>query len=191
LNTKSRPTITDERSIASCRFKVRSHAAGVRGRVGRRCGVMTGTVLREASLNGPNVAATTADPKIRGPFPISLDTLHGLGAVDFDVLANQARFVNWCGCPGNDLAAVGRQRRSADHRRKASGDGGAGQGISRLPHGAVPGRAGQGHSRDAGLREARREAGAGGDHFAPPDSGRTEDDLRQYWRALAAVAQRP
>jgi dihydrodipicolinate synthase/N-acetylneuraminate lyase len=25
----------------------------------------------------------------------------------------------------------------------------------------------------------------------PPDSGRTEDDLRQYWRALAAVAKRP
>jgi dihydrodipicolinate synthase/N-acetylneuraminate lyase len=25
----------------------------------------------------------------------------------------------------------------------------------------------------------------------PPDAGRTEDDLRQYWRALAAVAQRP
>jgi len=25
----------------------------------------------------------------------------------------------------------------------------------------------------------------------PPDSGRTEDDLRRYWRALGAVAQRP
>jgi dihydrodipicolinate synthase/N-acetylneuraminate lyase len=25
----------------------------------------------------------------------------------------------------------------------------------------------------------------------PPDSGRTEDDLRQYWRALAAATQRP
>jgi dihydrodipicolinate synthase/N-acetylneuraminate lyase len=25
----------------------------------------------------------------------------------------------------------------------------------------------------------------------PPDSGRTEDDMRQYWRALAAVAHRP
>ena len=25
----------------------------------------------------------------------------------------------------------------------------------------------------------------------PPDSGRTEDDLRNYWRALAAVVQRP
>ncbi len=25
----------------------------------------------------------------------------------------------------------------------------------------------------------------------PPDSGRTEDDLRHYWRALAAVVQRP
>jgi dihydrodipicolinate synthase/N-acetylneuraminate lyase len=25
----------------------------------------------------------------------------------------------------------------------------------------------------------------------PPDSGRTEDDWRQYWRALAAVTQRP
>ncbi|MCX7825299.1 MAG: hypothetical protein N2689_07050, partial [Verrucomicrobiae bacterium] len=25
----------------------------------------------------------------------------------------------------------------------------------------------------------------------PPDSGRTEDDMRQYWRALAAVAKRP
>ena len=25
----------------------------------------------------------------------------------------------------------------------------------------------------------------------PPDSGKTEDDLREYWRALAAVAKRP
>ena len=25
----------------------------------------------------------------------------------------------------------------------------------------------------------------------PPDSGKTEDDLRQYWRALASVTNRP
>ena len=64
-------------------------------------GAMAGTVLRGSEpQTGPNVAATTADPKIRGPFPILSTPFTASGAVDFDVLANQARYVDWCGCPG-------------------------------------------------------------------------------------------
>jgi hypothetical protein len=41
-----------------------------------------------------------ADPKIRGPFPILSTPFTASGAVDFDTLANQARFVDRCGSPG-------------------------------------------------------------------------------------------
>ena len=64
-------------------------------------GVIGGTVLQgnehQAGLS-PNAA--TADPKIRGPFPILSTPFTASGAVDFGTLANQARFVDWCGCPG-------------------------------------------------------------------------------------------
>ena len=49
---------------------------------------------------GPIASEATADPKIRGPFPILSTPFTASGAVDFDVLANKARFVDWCGCPG-------------------------------------------------------------------------------------------
>ena len=39
--------------------------------------------------------------------------------------------------------------------------------------------------------EHAERLGANGDYLAPPDSGTTEEDLRQYWHALAGVTKRP
>lgn len=39
-------------------------------------------------------------PRVRGPFPILSTPYTKSGAVDFEVLAREARFANWCGSPG-------------------------------------------------------------------------------------------
>ena len=64
-------------------------------------GVFVGTILQGGEQGaGLNAGVANADPKIRGPFPILTTPFTASGAVDFDVLANQARFVDWGGCPG-------------------------------------------------------------------------------------------
>jgi hypothetical protein len=40
------------------------------------------------------------DPRVRGPFPILSTPFLASGAVDYEVLARQAKFVDWCGSPG-------------------------------------------------------------------------------------------
>jgi hypothetical protein len=59
-------------------------------------GLLVGNALPAA---GPG-SGQTADPRIRGPFPILSTPFTESGAVDYEVLANQARFVDWGGCPG-------------------------------------------------------------------------------------------
>ena len=39
-------------------------------------------------------------PRFRGPFPILSTPYTDSGAVDFEVLARSARFVDWCESPG-------------------------------------------------------------------------------------------
>ena len=58
-------------------------------------GVIGGTILQGGEhWTGLLANAATADPKIRGPFPILTTPFTASGAVDFDALANQARFVD-------------------------------------------------------------------------------------------------
>src|SRR5690606_35055719 len=40
------------------------------------------------------------EPRFRGPFPILSTPFTSSGSVDYDVLARQARFAEWCGIPG-------------------------------------------------------------------------------------------
>lgn len=68
---------------------------------------MAGAVaVAERTLHGSEApkasraSPVNADPRIRGPFPILSTPFTVAGEVDFDVLAEQARFVDWCGCPG-------------------------------------------------------------------------------------------
>ncbi len=135
--------------------------------------------------------AATADPKIRGPFPILSTPFTASGAVDFEVLADQARFVDRCGCPGMiwpqsgdsiDLLTADEKLRGMEVLANAA------RGLRTALCLGV-----QGKDTDEMLvfaRHAEKLAPAA-IISRPPDSGKTEADLRQYWRALATVVNRP
>ncbi len=159
---------------------------------------MLGTVLAAGALaQGCKSPAPTGakpvlgDPRVRGPFPILSTPFLASGAVDFDVLAREAQFVDWCGSPGMiwpqsgdsvDLLTVGEKLRGMEvlaaalrGRRSALCLGVQGKDTEEMLVFA---------------KHAEKLAPAAL-ISRPPDSGKTEDDLRRYWRALAGVAQRP
>jgi dihydrodipicolinate synthase/N-acetylneuraminate lyase len=150
--------------------------------------VWAGNMLRAAESGS---AKTTADPRIQGPFPILTTPFTESGDVDYDVLARQARFVDWAGCPGMiwpqsgdsvDLLTTDEKLHGMEVLAEAS------RGMRTALCLGV-----QGKDTEEMLffaRHAEKLAPAA-IISRPPDSGKTEDDLRQYWRALAAVAQRP
>ncbi|MEQ1859983.1 MAG: dihydrodipicolinate synthase family protein [Chthoniobacteraceae bacterium] len=151
---------------------------------------LDGLRAAEPRASGPG-DSTTADPRIRGPFPILSTPFSEAGEVDFEVLARQARFVDWGGCPGMiwpqsgdsvDLLTNDEKLRGMEVLAEAS------RGLRTALCLGV-----QGKNTEEMLvfaRHAEKLAPAA-IISRPPDSGRTEDDLRQYWRALAAVATRP
>ncbi len=155
-------------------------------------GAITGPILQGGEHQaGLNAHAATADPKIRGPFPILTTPFTASGAVDFDALANQARFVDWCECPGMiwpqsgdsiDLLTTDEKLQGMEVLAQAS------RGLHTALCLGVQGKDTAGMLIVAKHAEKLAPAAI---ISRPPDSGRTEDDLRQYWRALAAVAQRP
>ncbi|HPA17816.1 MAG TPA: dihydrodipicolinate synthase family protein [Verrucomicrobiae bacterium] len=135
--------------------------------------------------------AAPADPRVRGPFPILTTPFTASGAVDFDALANQARFVDWGGCPGMiwpqsgdsvDLLTTDEKLQGMEVLAKAA------RGLRTALCLGV-----QGKDTDEMLVFAKHaeELAPAAIISRPPDSGTTEADLRQYWRALAAVAKRP
>ena len=139
----------------------------------------------------PSVNAAAADPKVQGPFPILSTPFTDSGSVDFDVLARQARFVDWCGCPGMiwpqsgdsvDLLTRDEKLQGMEVLAKAAGNF-----RTALCLGV------QGKDTADMLVYARHVEKLAPTAIIsrPPDSGKTEDDMRQYWRALAGVVRRP
>ena len=155
-------------------------------------GVIAGTILQGSEQQaGRNAGAANADPKVRGPFPILSTPFTASGAVDFDVLANQARFVDWGGCPGMiwpqsgdsvDLLTTDEKLQGMEVLAKAS------RGLRTA---LCLGVQGKDTAEMLVFAKHAEKLAPAAIISRPPDSGRTEDDLRQYWRALAAVAQRP
>lgn len=154
--------------------------------------VIAGPILqgseRQTGLS-PNSPA--ADPKVRGPFPILSTPFTVSGAVDFDALANQARFVDWCGCPGMIWPQSGDSVDLLTNDEKLQGM----EVLAKAARGLRTALCLGVQSKDTAemlvfAKHAEKLAPAA-IISRPPDSGRTDDDLRQYWQALAAVAQRP
>jgi dihydrodipicolinate synthase/N-acetylneuraminate lyase len=144
-------------------------------------------VLGAAAAGKP----VAADPRIRGPFPILTTPFTEAGEVDYEVLARQARFVDWAGCPGMiwpqsgdsvDLLTTDEKLRGMEVLAEAS------RGLRTALCLGVQGKDTEEMLVFAQHAEKLAPAAI---ISRPPDSGRTEDDLRQYWRALAVVAQRP
>lgn len=151
-------------------------------------GVMAGTVLQAREKNEEVPAA---DPKVRGPFPILSTPFTESGEVDFETLANQARFVDWCGSPGMIWPQSGDSIDLLTNDEKLQGMEVLAQATRGLRTALCLGV--QGKDTDEMLMFAKHAEKLGPTAICsrPPDSGKTEDDLRQYWRALGGVAKRP
>lgn len=139
----------------------------------------------------PPAGTAAADPRVQGPFPILSTPFTAAGEVDYDALANQARFVDWCGCPGMiwpqsgdsvDLLTTDEKLKGMEVLAKAAG----------AFHSAVClGVQGKDTAEMLTFAEHAEKLAPAALISRPPDSGTTEEDLRQYWRALASVAKRP
>lgn len=154
--------------------------------------LIAGTVLQNRSHGADSTTNVPgADPKIRGPFPILTTPFTASGAIDFDVLAAEARLVEWGGCPGMIWPQSGDSVDLLTNDEKL-------QGMEVLARATRGFRTAlclgvQGKDTAEMLMFARHAEKLAPAAFIsrPPDSGKTEDDLRQYWRALASVTRRP
>ncbi|MGI6420504.1 MAG: dihydrodipicolinate synthase family protein [Thermoguttaceae bacterium] len=155
--------------------------------VGGASAMVGGAVLRGSEP----AAGAAADPKVRGPFLILTTPFTSSGAVDFEALAKEARFVDWCGCPGMIWPQSGDSVDLLTTEEKLEGM----EVLTRASRGRRTALClgVQGKDTDEMLvfaRHAEKLAPAA-IISRPPDSGTTEDDMRQYWHALARVATRP
>ena len=160
-------------------------------------GVVAGTLLQTPS--GATTPKATAGqvtvklrcpdaPRFRGPFPILSTPFTTSGEVDFEVLAREARFADWCRSPGMiwpqsndsvDLLTQDEKLEGMEVLAKTARD----LKTTALCLGV------QGRDTDDMLVYAKhaKKLSPTAVISRPPDTGKTQDDLRQYWRALASV----
>jgi dihydrodipicolinate synthase/N-acetylneuraminate lyase len=151
-----------------------------------------GTILQGgAQRTGAAAQVGNADPRIRGPFLILTTPFTASGAVDFEALANEARYVNWCGCPGMIWPQSGDSVDLLTTEEKMEGMEVLAKTARGLRTALCLGV--QGRDTDEMLQFAKfvEKLAPPAIISRPPDSGKTENDLRQYWHALAGVAKRP
>ncbi|MHB8900569.1 MAG: dihydrodipicolinate synthase family protein [Thermoguttaceae bacterium] len=153
---------------------------------------MAATVLEGAEpARGKPAGPADADPRIRGPFPILSTPFTVSGAVDYEALAAEARFVDWGGCPGMIWPQSGDSVDLLTTEEKLRGMEVLAEATRGLRVALCLGV--QGKDTEEMLMFARHaeKLAPAAIISRPPDSGTTEDDLRSYWRALAGVATRP
>ncbi len=159
--------------------------------------VATGTLLQTSIGAAPSetiakqvpVKLRSPDyPRFRGPFPILSTPFTNSGDVDFEVLAREARFADWCESPGMiwpqsndsvDLLTQNEKLEGMEVLAKTSRN----LKTTALCLGV------QGEDTDDMLVYAKhaRKLSPTAIISRPPDTGKTQEDLRQYWRALASV----
>ena len=150
-------------------------------------GAIVATLLRQQARGTYLLdnADAAPDPRIQGPFLILSTPFTASGAVDFDALARQACYVDWCGCPGMIWPQSGDSVDLLTTDEKLQGMEVLAKTARKLQHhGAVPWRARQRHRRNARLRPACRETGTRGNHLATARLG-------QNGRRLAPILAGP
>jgi dihydrodipicolinate synthase/N-acetylneuraminate lyase len=155
-------------------------------------GILGQTLLQGGEpLTGLLANAAAADPKIQGPFPILTTPFTASGAVDFDVLANQARFVDWAGCSGMIWPQSGDSVDLLTHDEKLQGMEVLAKATRGLRTALCLGVQGKDTGEMLTFAKHAETLAPAALISRPPDSGKTEDDLCQYWRALALATKRP
>jgi dihydrodipicolinate synthase/N-acetylneuraminate lyase len=156
-------------------------------------GIIAGTVLQEYGHSADPVAGTvTADPRVQGPFLILSTPFTASGAVDFDALAKEARYVDWCGCPGMIWPQSGDSVDLLTTDEKLRGMEVLAETARNLKTTALClGVQGKDTADMLVYAKHAEKLAPAAMISRPPDSGKTQDDMRLYWRALAAVTRRP
>jgi len=131
-------------------------------------------------------------PRVRGPFPILSTPFTTSGDVDFEVLARQARFLDWCESPGMIWPQSGDSVSWLTRDEKLEGMEVLAKTSRDLKTTALC-LGVQGDDTDDMLVYAKHaeKLAPAAIISRPPNTGKTQDDLRQYWHALAAVTKRP
>jgi len=164
------------------------HYTGNAGILTRRQCLKGSMMFASAAFAGP---AADADPKIRGPFLILSTPYTASGDVDWEDLAREAVFADWCGCSGmvwsissHDTPVLTKEERMRGMEVLAKTCKGR---RSVLCLGV------QGRDTREMLEFARyAESLAPGAFICrPPDTGKSLEDLREFYRELAKVAKRP
>ena len=127
-------------------------------------------------------------PRFRGPFPILSTPFTDSGAVDFATLARSARFVDWCESPGMIWPQSNDSIDLLTRDEKLEGMETLAKTTAELKTAALC-LGVQGTDTEDMLvyaRHAKRLAPTA-IISRPPDTAKTQDDLRRYWRALAEV----
>ncbi|QDT02270.1 4-hydroxy-tetrahydrodipicolinate synthase [Rubripirellula lacrimiformis] len=132
-----------------------------------------------------------ADPKIRGPFPILSTPFTDSGEVDYGVLAKEAKFVSWGGCPGMIWPQSGDSIDLLTMDEKMKGMEVLAETARSLPTSLCLGVQGKDTEEMLAFAAHAEKLQPEAIISRPPDSGKSEEDLRQYWRSLAAVVNRP
>ena len=160
-----------------------------------------GATLREASSNDARAEDATApntfreitgDPKIRGPFPILSTPFLESGEVDYETLARQAKFVDWCGCSGMiwpqagdavDLLTMDEKLRGMTVLKEAL--------TNRQKSALCLGVNGKDAEEVLVYAKKAQELEVDAIISRPPDNGKTEDDMLAYYRSIAGVVKCP
>lgn len=155
-------------------------------------GMATGSLLSNVTAAEETARpGIVGDPRVRGPFPILSTPYTDSGEVDYEVLGKSAQFVDWCGCPGMIWPQSGDSVDLLTMEEKLKG-------METLSN-AMKGRRSvlclgvQGKNTEEMLVYARHAAKLAPPAIIsrPPDEGKTEDDMRQYWHALAKEVNCP
>lgn len=157
-------------------------------------GAIAATLFRQPAhgANLPADSGAAPDPRIQGPFLILSTPFTASGAVDFDALAHQACYVDWCGCPGMIWPQSGDSVDLLTTDEKLKGMEVLAKTARKLSTTALClGVQGKDTAEMLMFAEHVEKLAPPAIISRPPDSGKTEDDLRRYWQALAAVTKRP
>lgn len=158
-------------------------------------GIAAGTFLQAQSKKKLSNAGQVAvkqkfpgEPRFRGPFPILSTPYTESGAVDFEILARQARFADWCGSPGMIWPQSNDSVDLLTRDEKFEGMEVLAKTTQKLRTTALC-LGVQGTDTDDMLAYARhaKKLPSTAIISRPPDTGKTQEDLREYWRALASV----
>jgi len=157
-------------------------------------GTLATTFLGQRTYGASLLADTSAapDPRIQGPFLILSTPFTASDAVDFDALAKQACYVDWCGCPGMIWPQSGDSVDLLTTDEKLKGMEVLAKTARKLNTTALClGVQGKDTAEMLMFAEHVEKLAPPAIISRPPDSGKREDDLRRYWQALAAVTKRP